>query len=71
MNDNDDTLWDVNDLARYMKLSPSTIQANASRAPDTLPPRVANLRALRWVPSVCREWVLPTKAKGGRKRLEA
>lgn len=67
----DEPLWTIYELARFMRLSPATVQAKASRAPGTLPPRVGHMRSLRWVPSVCREWVMPVKSRVGRKRLEA
>jgi hypothetical protein len=67
-----DKLWTPADLGEFLGLSPATIQAKASRAPEELPPRVRHMRPLRWVPSVCREWVMPiAKSKGGRKRLPA
>jgi hypothetical protein len=66
----DDALWTPVELAKFMRLSPATIQAKASRAPNELPPRVPHMRNLRWVPEICRQWAMPTR-KVGRKRLEA
>lgn len=69
----EDDLWDAARLGKFLGLSPVTIQAKASRAPHTIPPRVAHMRSLRWVPSVCRAWVVQgnTRPKIGRPRLPA
>ena len=67
----DEDLWDAERLGKFLGLSPKTIVAKASQAPDTIPPRVVHLRVLRWVPSVCRSWVLQgnTRPKLGRPPL--
>lgn len=70
----DENLWDATRLAQFLGLSPKTIVDKASKAPNTLPPRVAHLRNLRWVPAVCREWVMQSangRSKVGRPRLPA
>lgn len=67
----DEDLWDADRLAKFLGLSPSTIATKATRAPDTIPPRVQHMRNLRWVPSVCREWAVSgnKRSKIGRPRL--
>lgn len=67
-----ESLWDCDRLAEYLGYAKSTVQAHAHREPDRLPPRVVHMKALRWVPSVCREWAERQPArKAGRPRLEA
>lgn len=65
-------LWTPIELAQYMGLRPATIVSLSSRDPERLPPRVASMSALRWVPNVVEAWFvrqsMPTKRKGGRPR---
>lgn len=51
-------LWTPADLARFLGYAESTVVRMASSDPDKLPPRVRALRKPRWVPEVCRQWVL-------------
>lgn len=72
-------LWTNSDLAAYLGLAETTVTRMASMAPHKLPPRVATLHKQRWVPEVCRRWVLensvavgqPRKLGRPRRRLEA
>ena len=54
----DDRLWTAADLARFLGYAESTVVRMVTGEPHKLPPRVAPLRKPRWVPSVCRQWVI-------------
>ena len=66
-------LWTATELGAFLGLSPATVTALASRAPDRLPPRVKAIRALRWVPSLAQSWAIANsekpRVKSGRPRL--
>ena len=57
----EDRLWTAADLARFLGYAESTVTRMANAEPHKLPPRVPVLFKPRWVPRVCREWVM---AKG-------
>lgn len=54
-----DELLDRFQLALYLKRSPTTIQVDHSRRPETLPPsvKVPGCRGLRWRWGTVVEWV--------------
>lgn len=71
MTDTPPRLWTPEDLAAFLGMSPKTIVAMCSRAPERLPPRVQGLSAPRWVPAICQQWAerqSGVRRKGGRPR---
>lgn len=67
-------LWTASDLGAFLGLSAATVQAQASRSPERLPPRVRTLAMLRWDPDTCRAWAVasseaPQRKRAGRPRL--
>ena len=50
----DDTLWDVRDLARFLRYSPATMARMVSTDADRLPPRVQALARPLWNPATVR-----------------
>lgn len=75
----EDRLWTPADLARFLGYAESTVARMANAEPDKLPPRVPRLFKPRWVPQVCRDWVLangvavgqPRKRGRPRRKVEA
>lgn len=61
-------LLDPDDLAVLLKLSPSTIRRLASQDETRLPPRVQNMRVLRWHPAEVEAWLRPPPKRVGRPR---
>ena len=64
-------LLDCAALGALMGLSAKTVQINASRAPDRLPPRAPG-HLLRWHPDAYREWAMnggAQRKKAGRRRI--
>lgn len=61
-------LWNADQLASYLGVSPATVARQASQEPDKLPPRVASLRLLRWCPAVVREWTQNESRRAERPR---
>ena len=49
-------------------LSPETVRRLASQHPERLPPRVQNMRFLRWHPAVVDAWLRPAEKRVGRPR---
>ena len=63
-------LWDIERLAAYLHLKPSTLRVAVSRSPDRLPQRVPGKKPL-WHPKVVEAWAMGAqqpKKKGGRPR---
>jgi hypothetical protein len=55
-------IWDIHDLARYLRLKESTVYTMRTRAPESLPPSMPTL-GLRWNSETVRKWAqgeLPT-----------
>lgn len=59
-------LWTAIELARFLGLSPKTVLSLNSTHPERLPPRVAHMPSLRWVPAACQAWALTPSAKRPR-----
>jgi hypothetical protein len=71
MPDAPEPLWGPDQLAAFLGYSVKTVIRMASGEPHKLPPRVSGLSKPRWVPELCRQWVvnrsLPTAATGPRR----
>ena len=61
-------LLDREALAKVLGLSPETVRRLASQHPERLPPRVQNMRFLRWHPAVVDAWLRPAEKRVGRPR---
>lgn len=65
-------LWGPVELGVFLGLKPATVQTLAHRAPARLPPRVASMGVLRWVPTIAHEWAIShsgkPKSRAGRPR---
>lgn len=51
----EDKLWKVNDLAKYMGVSPRTVYQ--LRKEGKCPPAYKLAKALRWMPSIVKKWI--------------
>jgi hypothetical protein len=73
ISDMSEALLDCGALAALLGISAATVQANASRSPDLLPPRAPG-RLLRWHPDAYRTWAMEGRAtprRRGRPRTPA
>lgn len=50
-------LLTAEDLARILKIKPTTVTDRLYRRPHTLPPRVKNAGKALWLPSVVETWL--------------
>ncbi|WP_421992331.1 hypothetical protein [Roseococcus sp.] len=62
-------LWTPAELADFLGYKLSTVIRMASGDPDRLPPRVRAMNKPRWVPEVCRGWVLAQSRPYERPRM--
>jgi predicted DNA-binding transcriptional regulator AlpA len=56
-------LWKVNDLAKYIGVSPRTVYR--LRKVGKCPPSYKLVKALRWMPSVVKKWIKEESGKEG------
>lgn len=64
-----ENLWTPADLAHFLGYKESTVARMASDEPQKLPPRVRSMSKPRWVPEVCRQWVLEQSQPLPRPRV--
>lgn len=69
----DDCLWTARELARFLRISESTVTAWVSRHPNRLPPPIRIGKCVRWRRETVLRWVEaqepePTRASRSRGR---
>lgn len=62
-------LWTPAELAQFLGYKHSTVIRMASGEPERLPPRVRAMTKPRWVPEICRKWVLEQSQPFARPRM--
>ena len=65
---NDEPLWNADQLAAYLGLTPKTIGRLVTTHPERLPPRVATMKVNRWHPATVRQWAQDNSQRVERPR---